>query len=218
MNQYSNAALVADMQRCDSLSREDNDRLYGAVKAGDLDARERMVTGNMYLVVEKVNCFVRRYPNAKHLRDDLMSAGFCGLLLAVNAIAAGDVANTNITGYLAVVVGRELEDLMDQENAIHVSADQRRYARQRGLALTFPAVQPLPSGDVDSLTTDPMVMTMLLDTLDACCETGEERVFMEMRAASFTFQEIAAALRVSVGAVHGMKRRLYKRFQRRETP
>jgi len=52
MNQYSNAELIADMKRHKSLDREDNNRLYELVKVGDMVARQRMIEGNMYLVVD----------------------------------------------------------------------------------------------------------------------------------------------------------------------
>jgi hypothetical protein len=235
MNQYSNSQLIAEMKQNDSLNREDNDTLFELVKAGDTAARERMITGNMYLVVDKVDCFLRRHPHATHLRDDLTSAGFIGLLQAVNAISGGNVAKTNITGYLAVGIGREMSELMDQENVIFISAGQRRYAREHGYELEIPKVQTLPSdkdkhydpnddgqlADNETLPVGsdfgyyPFGATEVRDLLDACCQTHEEREFMWLREAGYTFKEISGKLKMPVASVHAIKTRLYQRFLRK---
>jgi len=235
VNQYSNRELIADMKGSASLSREENDRLYDLVKADDVAARQRMAVGNMYLVVEKVAYFIRRYPRAAHLRDDLTSAGFTGVLLAVKAVADGDVAKMNVTGYIAVCVGRELIHLMDSENPIFIAYGSRRHARQHDRKLRIPTVQSLPGDcdkhyDVDDRdglkdnivtpvgsneTIDSFVMLELRDTLAACCQSNNERQFMRLREAKYTYQEIAVALNMPVASVHAMKKRLYERFLRR---
>lgn len=233
MNQYSNTQLIADMKRNPSLSREDNDRLYDLVKAGDAVAWRTMVEGNMYLVVDKVNCFLRRHSHATHLRDDLTSAGSIGLLTAVNAIARGEVEKMNITGYLAVGIGRELEVLMDSENTIFVSKQCRWYARKQGCELDIPVVQALPPtnyeqcGDLtdgdevaDSQgagdeSYDPSALVEIRDILAACCTSDEERQYVRMREESYTYQEIADSLGIPKGSVHAMKERLYERFLRK---
>jgi len=235
VNQYSNTELIADMKRSASGTRGDNDCLYELVKNGDVAARRRMAEGNMYLVIEKVAYFIRRHPRAAHLRDDLTSAGFTGVLMAVKAVADGAVAKTNVTGYIAVCIGRELIYLMDSENPIFIAYGSRRHARQQGHKLKIPAVQSLPGDrgmhydvdDRDSLkdnivtlagsnaTIDPFVMLELRDTLAACCLNKSERQFMRLREAKYTYQEIAEALHLPVGSVHAMKKRLYERFLRR---
>jgi RNA polymerase sigma factor (sigma-70 family) len=233
MNQYSNAELIADMKRHKSLDREDNNRLYELVKVGDMVARQRMIEGNMYLVVDKVDCFLKRHPHAKHLRDDLTSAGFTGLLMAVNAIARGEVENTNVTGYLAVTVGRELENLMDSENPIYVNGRLRRLAREQGYELEIPVVQAMPqdydkqsnTGEISDdgetqpsraeRSYDPTSMSELRDVLAACCESDEDREFMRMREEGYTQQEIADELGIPKGSVPALRKRLYERFLRK---
>ena len=48
MSKQYNSTLVADMARlCKPFCSEDNDRLYPLVAAGDADARQQMIEGNM---------------------------------------------------------------------------------------------------------------------------------------------------------------------------
>ena len=87
-NQY-NDALIIDIQ-CDerrNLDAEKNAALFERVAAGDAAAREEMIVGNMPLAVAKVESFLRCFPGVAHLRDDLTSAAFTGLIKAVNQMA-----------------------------------------------------------------------------------------------------------------------------------
>ncbi|MEN6367657.1 MAG: hypothetical protein ABFC88_12655 [Thermoguttaceae bacterium] len=232
MNQYSNAALIADMREYPSATSEENDRLFDEIAAGNDVARDRMVTGNMYLVVGKVDGFIRRHPTAAHLRDDLTSAGFTGLLLAVTAISGGEVKKDNVTGYLAVCIGRELEELMDTENTIYIGEYRRRYAKKQGRMLDIPIVQALHTDadsepenedddgvlrhtDSDDQGIDPTSMTDLRDLLDSCCLTDAEREFIRLREESYNYREIAEHLGVTLWAVTQMKTDLYERFLRK---
>ena len=69
------------------LDAEKNAALYQRVAAGDAAAREEMIVGNMPLAVAKVESFIRCFPEVAHLRDDLTSAAFIGLVKAVNKMA-----------------------------------------------------------------------------------------------------------------------------------
>ena len=73
-----------------ALDREQNERLYVRVMAGDEEARQEMIEGNMPLVIAKANSYIRRFPQLAYLRDDLHSAGFLGLVKAVNKMAEHD--------------------------------------------------------------------------------------------------------------------------------
>ena len=70
---------------------EKNNELFPAVAAGDAAARDAMIEDNMALVVVKADALIRQMPSVAYLRDDLVSAGYVGLVKAVNKVAAGKV-------------------------------------------------------------------------------------------------------------------------------
>ena len=88
-NQY-NDVLVAAMHQAtnsENLNAAKNWTLFERVAAGDAAAREEMIVGNMPLAVARVESFMRLCPEVAHLRDDLTSAAFTGLVKAVNQMA-----------------------------------------------------------------------------------------------------------------------------------
>ena len=96
--------------------------------AGDAAAREEMIVGNMPLAVTKVESFVRCFPGMAHLRDDLTSAAFTGLVKAVNQMAAGKGPRSTDHSAPAECIGmwinRELRQLIESESLIHLPHDQ----------------------------------------------------------------------------------------------
>lgn len=111
MNKQYNSDLVSEMARlgkpfCD----EDNTRLYPLVAAGDADARREMIEGNMSLVVAKVDKFLAELPHLVHLRDDLTSAGFIGLVEAISNMQRRKVRNP--TSYVSIAINRSFRQLL----------------------------------------------------------------------------------------------------------
>ena len=63
-----------------SLSAQETDELLRRVKEGDQSARERLVEGNLRLVLSVIQRFSNRGENA----DDLFQVGCVGLLKAID--------------------------------------------------------------------------------------------------------------------------------------
>ena len=189
MNNQYNALLVSQMT--EPLTLERNAALYPLVQAGDVEAREAMITGNMPLVIAKVESFIRAFPNVKHLRDDLTSAGFLGLTGAVNALAAGLQAN-NPTFYLAKSIVTEIGKALEDETPIRVPYTSRRRAQEADEPLVPPIVQNvIPERfEVPSYEKE----LEMRDLIESCCTCNEERTFVAMREAGHTLVEIAAAI------------------------
>ena len=145
-NQY-NDALIADMHRAtngEALDAEKNAALFARVVAGDAAAREEMIVGNMPLAVAKVESFIRCFPEIAHLRDDLTSAAFTGLVKAVNQMAQGcrikQPANWNPTDCMGTWINRELGRLTEGETCIRVPHTSKDRARTEGEELMPPVV------------------------------------------------------------------------------
>jgi len=214
-SQYNNA-LVADMVR---LSRpfcsEDNDRLFPLVEVGDSAARQKMIEGNMPLALSKVESFIRSFPGIAHLRDDLISAAFTGLVKAANQMATGKArkyeGNWNPTDCLGAWINRELGELVDSEVTIHLPSRSKYRAQANGEELKAPTVcndipecfQPAPYENELEIR----------DLFDACCESDAERTFVAMREAGHTLGEIAVAIHKSIPTVSRLRKKLGARVQ-----
>jgi hypothetical protein len=212
MTQY-NTELVTDMARQGApSSAEENADLFALVSRGDSAARERMIEGNMSLVVTKVDAHIHCFPTAAYLRDDLTSAGFLGLVWAVNRIAAGEVReNENITGYLSVAIQFEIGHVIDAE--INVAPDRtRKRAKANGLTISQPSILNVDLEEMDFHRTRPDIAELeMRDLIDSCCECQEERQFVALREQGYKLTEIAEAIGMPLSSTHVMKEELYKR-------
>lgn len=198
-----------------SLSREKNNELYSRVMAGDEQARQQMIEGNMALVGNKVNAFIRGHPQAGHLRDDLRSAGYIGLVQAVNAMDKHEnPENPNPTGYLSIAIHREIKRLADGEALISVPDRTQRDARKENRQIKAPTVhQGIPKSFDDQKQDSPLEVIELRDLLDSCCESDDERTILRMREEGYSDRNIADAIGLSHTTTYMMRRELEKRFQ-----
>lgn len=215
-NQY-NRELVAEMARlCKPFCSEDNGRLYPLVAAGDPDARQQMIEGNMSLAISKAESFIRCFPEVPHLRDDLISAAFIGLTKAVNKIAAGKgprkVDPSAPADFIGMWINRELRELMETEGIVPPHTSKAR-ANAKGEELTVPTVVnivperfALPSYEKE---------LEARDLIDTCCVDEDERTLFAMREASHTYAEIGLALGKSTTSTYEMARELAARVQRK---
>ena len=179
------------------LDAEKNSALFERVAAGDAAAREEMIVGNMPLAVAKVESFLRCFPGVAHLRDDLTSAAFTGLVKAVNQMAEGcDIKDSAIgirpTASVPGSTGSWAE-LTEDENlcpsAAHVQgschAPKGKSWSVRTVVNAIPERFEVPSYEKE---------LEMRDLIDSCCTCDEERTFVAMREAGHTLDEIAAVL------------------------
>jgi hypothetical protein len=216
-NQY-NGELVAEMARvCRPFCSEDNAQLYPLVVAGDVDARQRMIEGNMSLAISKVESFIRCFPEIAHLRDDLTSAAFVGLVKAVNKMAAGKGprkrAPSAPVDFMGMWINRELGRLVEDETTIRVPHTSKDRARSEGQAVTPPSVV----NDVpERCAVLPYKKDLeIRDLIETCCTNEVERRFVAMRRARHTLAAIADALGVPTHTISNLQRRLKGRIRKR---
>jgi hypothetical protein len=213
MTKY-NTELVTDMARQGKpLSADENTELFALVSRGDREARKRMIEGNMSLVVTKVDAHVNCFPKVAHLRDDLTSAGFIGLVKAVNHIAAGKVAeNENITGFISVSIQNGIGDLADTEIGVCVPRHSRVRARVSGRPIQQPDIIYTDLDTSDLFRSRPDIAALeMRDLIDSCCECREERQFIALREKGYKLAEIAEAIGMPLSSTHVMKQDLYRR-------
>jgi len=170
------------------LTDEANLTLYTLVCAGDMSARERMVTGNMPLVVEWVNNFIQDgRPWLEYLRDDLTGAGFLGLVGAVNNLAKGERNVVNPIGYLRGAVLAKLFDAIGQDQNVGRSRSGGRARRDENW--TLPSTIPV---DMEKLPVRSEIRAVdLRDFIEACCRNDVERQYVRLKEEGHTYAEIA---------------------------
>jgi RNA polymerase sigma factor (sigma-70 family) len=211
-NQY-NALLVSQMS--EPLDAEKNQVLFKRVAAGDGAAREEMIVGNMPLVVAKVDSVIRCSSALAHLRDDLTSAGFIGLVKAVNRMVAGKGPRNKTPSapvdFIGMWINREIGRLLEEEHFIRVPHTSKERARTGGTELTPPAVCNVIPERFEKPSYEAELETR--DLINTCCFTRAERTFFAMREANHTLAEIAEALGVPLHAVSNLARKLRARIR-----
>lgn len=202
-----------------ALDREQNERLYARVMAGNDGVREEMIEGNMPLVVLRVNSFIQRNPQLAHLRDDLHSAGFTGLVQAVNKMAEGsDIANPS--SYISVAISHEIAKLAEKE-VVHVGIDLADSLECDPLGDTDSAdgvsevSHGIPESIVDANQSAATELFELRDLIESCCETDEERTLIRMREEGHSDRDIAEELGQTLWATHTLRKRLEERFKQK---
>ncbi len=103
---YNHELVDSLRATCKKSTREENDRLYKLMLAGDQHAADDLITGNLALAIFKVGVFLKRCPQYSHLQDDLISQGFLGVVKAVNGLLKNkpkqkQKQKINPTGYIA---------------------------------------------------------------------------------------------------------------------
>jgi hypothetical protein len=213
-NQY-NDLLVSQMNK--PLDAAKNAELYRRIVAGDAAAREEMIVGNMPLAIANVEKFIRRVPQAAHLRDDLVSAAFTGLVKAVNGMMKGHRVKKpdkwNPACHIGTSINHELSRAIEDENPIHLPHESERLAKRKGQPIELPEiVNTVPERfEVPSYEKE----LEMRDLIESCCTCEEERTFVTMREAGYTFVEIAAAINMPLASTHAMAKKLNARVQRK---
>lgn len=209
-------------------SREINDQLFPLVAAGNEAAREKMIRANMGFVATKVQDFLRDKPAWEHLRDDLISQGFVGLIQAVNKMAGVESPDTvpgadqevaNPTGLISIYIFYRLGELIDSESAIRIPGRTFRRHKQNGRE----PVVPIKEGSLtvedtlarDGERADPCAMTDLWDELLGSCQTETEKRILVLKSEGRTDQEVADILGLPKTTAYMMRRAVYGRFLER---
>ena len=97
------------------LSREEKDKLFLRIKAGDNFAREEFVKGNLRLVLSVIQRFSNRGENP----DDLFQVGCIGLIKAIDNFDLSQ--NVQFSTYAVPMIIGEIRRYLRDNNAIRIS-------------------------------------------------------------------------------------------------
>lgn len=108
-----------DTARLPVLSEAEKSRLIKAARAGDRQARQEMVQGNLRLVLSVVQRFAGRGENM----DDLFQVGCIGLIKAIDCFDLNQ--NVQFSTYGVPMIAGELRRFLRDHSAIRVSRSMR---------------------------------------------------------------------------------------------
>lgn len=98
-----------------TLTREEKDKLFVKIKAGDAEAREKFVKGNLRLVLSVIQRFSNRGENA----DDLFQVGCIGLIKAIDNFDLSQ--NVQFSTYAVPMIIGEIRRYLRDNNSIRIS-------------------------------------------------------------------------------------------------
>ena len=205
---YNHELAEQVRQQGESLTDEANIALCPLVQAGDVVARERMITGNMPLVVECVNTFIQAGRTwLGYLRDDLTSAGFLGLVGAVNNIARHKKLIENPTTYLGSAIRAKLFDLIGIEQNVRCPRTNRWNPHNELEDAKLPCTVVV---DMEKLPVSSEIRAVdLRDFIErACCHDDSERQMIRLCEEGYTQMEISRQVGVSQTKVSIVLRRI----------
>ena len=105
------------------LKEEEKEELFKRIKAGDMEAREKYIQGNLRLVLS----VIKRFSNSTECPDDLFQIGCIGLIIAIDNFKPE--MNCQFSTYAVPMVAGELRRyLRDNSNSIRVSRSLRDIA------------------------------------------------------------------------------------------
>ena len=122
-----------DTARLPVLSEAEKSRLIKAARAGDRQARQEMVQGNLRLVLSVVQRFAGRGENM----DDLFQVGCIGLIKAIDNFDPAQ--NVRFSTYGVPMIVGEVKRYLRDNNAVRVSRSIRDLAYHSMQARTAPA-------------------------------------------------------------------------------
>ena len=122
MSAYKVEICGVNTSKLPILSNEEKELLIRKVKAGDKDAREKFIQGNLRLVLS----IIHRFNNSKENIDDLFQIGCIGLIKAIDNF---DVTQkVKFSTYAVPMIQGELRRYMRDNNVIRVSRSVRDIA------------------------------------------------------------------------------------------
>ena len=104
------------------LSNEEKEKLFIRIKAGDMEARQEFINGNLKLVLSVIKRFSNRNENV----DDLFQVGCIGLIKAIDNFDLSQ--NVKFSTYAVPMIIGEIRRHLRDNNSIRVSRSLRDIA------------------------------------------------------------------------------------------
>ena len=165
----------------------------------------------MALVCVKVDALIARVPAVAYLYDDLVSAGYVGLVKAVNTLPKGCIKMRALNAWIAQCLKREFGRVLVRERVIYIpqqSSDRRRSA---GDPIPAPTVLHAIPETLETYSEQGAVD--LEDVFAFCCRSDVDRECLRLRREGYKFREIAQRLKLPLQTAHRHFRQLEARIR-----
>jgi RNA polymerase sigma factor (sigma-70 family) len=194
---YNHELIDSMRHACKPSTKQDNERLYGSLLAGNTVAGEELIVNNMPLVVSIIDGYLKKFPELETERDDLTAEGFLALTRAVKALNLSNTAACNVTGYLGRSVENHLVDLARKRARQVVTQSSDVDYSKRSLA------------GIDSIE-----RVEVEDLLRHACKTAFDWSLVRLRLEGHTTREIAAQYGISNSTIKRALKLVRDRFFR----
>lgn len=171
------------------------------------ELRDKIILGNARLALFKVNAYVNLYRQTLHLKDDMVSAGFVGLVSAVNLLADSDASHTESpSGLMSLFIHREVGRLIEKSNLIIIPLRTkiRNNLKQIQVNSFSEHDYDLPQNDCSD---------DLREVIWSLTDTQYERQILSLRESGFTDLEISQRLDLPASTVNLIRRELFNQFK-----
>lgn len=145
------------------LSKKEKEELFIKIKAGDEEARQTFINGNLRLVLSVIQRFYGRGENA----DDLFQVGCVGLIKAIDNFDLSQ--NVQFSTYAVPMIIGEVKRYLRDNNSIRISRSIKDIAykslRIKDELTTVNGIEPTNKEIADILGVEEMDVILAIDSL-----------------------------------------------------
>ena len=189
------------------LPAEQEKEYIKAFRAGDLSARETLISHNLRLVAH----IVKKYSNSSNDADDLISVGSIGLIKAINTYESDK--GTQLSTYAARCIENEILMLfrMGKKHRNTMSLDENLGFDKDNNEITL--VDIVVNEEVDVIEeAESNILTEKLVSIIRACLTDREYLILSLRygiggSVSYTQREVAKKLGISRSYISRLEKR-----------
>lgn len=159
----------------DKVSRDEWLPLVEGMLEGSSSDRERLILGNVYLVLNVTGRFLYYWPQTERFKDDMIGEGLLALVNTINGVATLD--ESEWLGHKIIVRVRDaIQQRVNRDQAIITASFQtNRTRKSQGRPLEIESARPLYPDDKGRCDEGPVYVD-IADSLDALLESDNEQL------------------------------------------
>lgn len=188
----------------------DNESVYKLVEQARLgsDDRDTLILGFSRLVLAKVGVWIKLFPQAAHLSDDMVSEGIVAVCRAIDTlIDEGDPDQGSLTSYVHTAIINAIGNFLETEGTIRVPRNPKEEC---------PSIVPIDDSLSTPVNDGGFDRVDMMDMFEAACETEQDRQILDLRIKGYLDTEIADQLGIGRWTVHYSRRAFEERFKKLE--
>lgn len=192
------------------------------IKQGDRNAINRMIEANIPFVTTLLAESLKAHPESYYLHDDLLSAGYEQLAIAINSITPESAFETPecITAFLRGHIKGAFIEVVYRDPAIRIPRRTFSERKAQGKPIAPLVRKTLANIERHNLDkdgeVDPRDILIVWGELNASCIDDTDRTIIRMRAKQHTDDEIAEYLGIGKTQVYTRRKAIQARYEKRQ--